>query len=254
MYRLLNDLLQPYTFVLLTMAASLVLVVLNRQRRKAWYIFTAAFVAMWLLSLPATSHLAFLSLESQTQPCGQLPEGIDTIVVLAGGILPRTPNQLRPGLADDSIYRCLMAAYLCRTGDHPWIILSGGVVDPDGDAPAAAELMREFTVQLGLDATRLVVEDRSTSTYENARSCKSLLDERGLQNIVLVTDASHMPRAAACFRKAGLQVTEAPAHFVTEPFEWRLAMFLPSAAAARGNERVFHEWLGMIWYWLHGRI
>jgi uncharacterized SAM-binding protein YcdF (DUF218 family) len=80
------------------------------------------------------------------------------------------------------------------------------------------------------------------------------LDDRRLSRIVLVTEACHMIRASACFTKTGLAVTPAPCQFVTGGFQAGVSTFLPSSGAARGTEKVVYEWLGLAWYWLHGRI
>jgi uncharacterized SAM-binding protein YcdF (DUF218 family) len=114
--------------------------------------------------------------------------------------------------------------------------------------------MSDFLAEVGVAPDDMVLEGRSTTTYENAVESERVLHQLGRRRVVLVTDALHMPRAAACFRRVGLEVTEAPCHFITGKFEWRLGKFLPSAGAARAEERVLHQWLGIVWYWLKGRI
>jgi uncharacterized SAM-binding protein YcdF (DUF218 family) len=52
-----------------------------------------------------------------------------------------------------------------------------------------------------------VIDSTARNTYENATATRRLLQDG---SILLVSSASHLPRAAALFRKQGFQVTPAP--------------------------------------------
>ncbi|HVA49535.1 MAG TPA: YdcF family protein [Pirellulales bacterium] len=253
MYRLLNELLRPYTLLLIVVAFSAVWAWRRRASRWAPRVLLAAVAGLLLPSIPAVSDLGFASLEAQTVPLTVLPADTAAMVVLSGGILPPTAKQPRALPGEDTLYRCLSAAELYR-GKPCLVVVSGGTVAPEDGAPPVAEVMREFLVRLGVNSDDLLVEDRSTTTYENAVESRRVLERLGRRRIVLVTDALHMPRAAACFRHVGLEVTEAPCRFITGKSDWSPGRFLPSSGAARGSERVMHEWLGVVWYWLQGRM
>ena len=62
--------------------------------------------------------------------------------------------------------------------------------------PPLGQMMKDLLVELGVPPEQIIVEDRSTSTYENAVECRQLLVERQMTRIVLVTDALHMRRAS----------------------------------------------------------
>lgn len=254
MYLLLNELLRPYTVLLLAAAFFAVWGWRRRTSRWAMRLLLADLAVLLLLSLRAVSHLGLATLECQTAP---LPAGAaddcQAIVVLSGALLPPHRNQPHALPAEDTLYRCLKAAEVYRQRPLAMIV-SGGRVDSADDAPPLAAVMRDLLLELGVASADLAMEDRSTTTYENAVYCQRLCAQRGERRIVLVTDASHMPRAAACFRSVGLQVTEAPCHFITGRRDDRVSSFLPSAGAARESDRVVHEWLGLVWYWFKGRI
>ncbi|HJT32203.1 MAG TPA: YdcF family protein [Pirellulales bacterium] len=255
MYRVINEVLQPYT--LLVLAASAALVWLWRKqgdnrRRLLWLI--VPFGLLVIMSVPAVSDLAIGSLEWQFTPLTRLPDGTEALVVLSGALHPVDAFHPQPQLAADTLYRCQHAAELYRKGGPCLVIVTGGVVEPENDAPPLAALMRDYLIELGVSPDDLLAEDRSTSTYENAVECHKILQRRKIERITLVTNANHMLRAAACFRRLGLEVTPAPCEFLSTEFEWRPRTFLPSPGAARGIQEVWHEWLGIAWYWLHGRI
>jgi uncharacterized SAM-binding protein YcdF (DUF218 family) len=117
-----------------------------------------------------------------------------------------------------------------------------------------AGVMKEHLEQEGLPAERVWAERRSLDTHENAVHSAEVLRARGVRRIVLVTHASHMLRAERCFRAQGLEVAPAPCEFHRPPGELRLADLLPGHAALAANEAVFHEWLGLAWYWARGWI
>ena len=89
---------------------------------------------------------------------------------------------------------------------------------------------------------------------ENAVHAAAILRERGIGKVVLVTDASHMMRGAACFRKQGIEVVAAPCERITKDRPHGPDYYLPHAAAAKDTEQALREWIGMGWYWLRGRI
>ena len=114
--------------------------------------------------------------------------------------------------------------------------------------------MKEFLAAEGVPPENIIEEGRSATTYENARFAAELLRERGLLEIALVTDGWHMPRAAASFRARGLKVIPAPCTLRSASFDGPLSGWLPSHHALVQNERVLHEWLGLAWYLLSGRL
>ncbi len=84
--------------------------------------------------------------------------------------------------------------------------------------------------------------------------CAKLLKDRGIGRVVLVADAVDMFRAAACLRKQGMEVVPAPCHYRAVRFRLSVPAFLPLPGAAANVQRVWHEWLGVAWYWGRGWI
>jgi uncharacterized SAM-binding protein YcdF (DUF218 family) len=133
-------------------------------------------------------------------------------------------------------------------------VVTGGHVDPRTAGPTDGTLMRDCLLSQGVDRSDLIVENTARSTYENAIESRKLLERWHIRAVILVTDASHMLRAVRCFRKQGIGVTPSPCHHLATEFVWSIAAFLPSAGAASVSVEVAHEWVGLVWYWLRGRI
>jgi uncharacterized SAM-binding protein YcdF (DUF218 family) len=87
-------------------------------------------------------------------------------------------------------------------GAAPLLVLSGGGM---GSVPEA-KIMRRAALARGVPEAALLIEPRSRNTFENASETARLLSGRGLHAVLLVSDWTHLPRAAILFRLAGLHV------------------------------------------------
>jgi uncharacterized SAM-binding protein YcdF (DUF218 family) len=255
LYELSVYLLQPYTLALgLLWLFTLRLGICRREARGRFLAIVSALTLLTVISLPAVGYLAIGSLEWRYPHASERPPDAQAIVVLGGATRLMDASGERVILAGDSMVRCLHTAELYRSGGHCPIVLTGGKVEPDLPGPTVARAMHDFLLTQGVAAADMLVEESSTSTYENACQCEPILRQQGLQKIVLVTDALHMYRAARCFQAIGIEVAAAPCNDRAAYFEWSAASFAPGVGGLDSLTGAAHEWLGIAWYWLHGRI
>ena len=156
----------------------------------------------------------------------------------------------------DSSDRLLTALRLYHAGKAPLVVLSGGNNPlsfekiPD---QSEAEIMRRLLVEWGIRDAAIEVESGSINIRENAVFSHRLLAGRGIDHIILVTSAIHMPRAATAYRKVGFDVVAAPADFQTG---WSAASaifrWMPQSDAFVNSSKAIHEWLGLWVYRLRG--
>ena len=249
------DLIQPFTACyLMTMAALARLWYLGLGGRRRLLPITLAFAALTVVCLPASGYLALGSLEWGWPTAPRSPVGDEVIVVLAGGFTPPNGVRTRPELDQTTLYRCLHAVELYRLGGRRPVVVSGGKVAPDDDGPPCARAMRDFLVLSGVAGADVIEEGDSTTTFENASRCARLLGDRRMGRVVLVTSATHMRRAWLAFRKQGIEAYPSPCQFRATEFDWSFRDFLPGPNAARAFHQAFHEWLGLAWYRLRGKI
>jgi uncharacterized SAM-binding protein YcdF (DUF218 family) len=255
LYQFLTNLLRPYTFLLVLLGLALGnLWRSHRDRRRALALAMVPFVALVLISLPAVGYVALGTLEWRYPPLRTRPTHAGAIVVLAAGALHPDAVRFRDELSRNSLVRCVHAAEVYHQGPPLPVLVTGGIVDPRSVGRPDGDLMRDFLVEHGVERTDLIVENGSRSTYENALESRKLLERRGVREVILVTDASHMHRAVCCFRKQGFRVTASACHHLATQFPWSLAAWLPEPASASACVNAAHEWLGLAWYWLRGRI
>lgn len=252
----LFQLCQQPTF-LLNVAVAAGIAALWRKRVASRAQLLCVTIPFLLLNLACT-RAAVVALQStltgSLQSLDSLPSDAQAVVVLAGYAHSTTDGYPRPELGDDTLCRCEVAAHLCRSSRQIPILTTGGPVDGDASQPAIASLMRDYFVRCGFDGDGIIVEPTSRSTYENAVETCRLLKERNIDRIVLVTDAAHMRRAVACFRKQGMHVTPAPARYHEVRWKFTVGDFLPNPRVAEDFEFIFHEWLGIAYYHLRDRI
>lgn len=259
MYRFLVSFTNPYAALHVILAAAFALLWFRRRDQRRWLLLV---VVPWLLlvvvSLPIVAYVLLGTLEWDYPPRTDWPADARAIVVLSAGSVP--PDSVRPRamLTSDSLYRCMHAADVYRhykpSGAVP-VIASGGKVEAEIPGPGLSELMRDFLLDLGVDAKDIVIENRSRTTHENAVETARLLRERGIGEVILVTDAVHMRRAGLCFREAGIDVVpSACCHGATDLVAPYYRYVIPNVGTVIDCDRVVHEWLGVAWYRLRGYI
>lgn len=94
-------------------------------------------------------------------------------------------------------------------------------------------------------------EERALNTRDNADYSREILEAEGIDNILLVTHADHMPRAKTEFERVGFKVLPAPTK-IRAVSSFSFFDFLPSAGALSSTARSLHEWLGRAWYAISG--
>jgi uncharacterized SAM-binding protein YcdF (DUF218 family) len=141
---------------------------------------------------------------------------------------------------------------LFHKGAAPKLVLAGGLGHPFGPAPPEAATMREFAIELGIPPSAILTEGRSRITSESAVEVRRMLPNT--RRIVLVTDAYHLPRSMALFRKQGFDVAPYPCNYLISAGNWSLVDFLPSGNSFRRISTAIHEYVGIAAYKAMGSL
>lgn len=198
-----------------------------------FYLLTTSFVSDGLVR----------SLESQYTT---LPEvSGDVIILLGGGALMDTPDIDGNGsLSGSAANRLLTAARLQKKLNIP-IIASGGKVFEDTGTEAV--IAKRILLGLGIPENKILIEDKSLNTTQNALFTKKIAEEGHFVKPILVTSAFHMPRAVKNFRKAGLEVTAFPADYkANRKSVVTVFKFLPKSGAFDDTCTALWEYAGML--------
>jgi len=246
----------PLGFALLIL---LVAVVIRRGRR---VVILAAMVILWLASSRYVAYALVHELESRHPP---LAEGsiADAIVVLGGGT--RGDDPPRPmAEVNEAGDRILYGAKLFRDGAAAVVLVTGGSIEwltPQGVGPEANAMVSLLTF-LGVPGDAVWLESESRNTYENALFSKRMLAEAGMDEVLLVTSAMHMPRSMMLFQAQGLRVRAAPTDYLVSDAEWRhlwrggptatLVNLMPNVEYLTYTTRALKEYIGIFIYDLRG--
>ncbi len=238
----------------------LALILRSRERLRNTLIIGAV-ILLWLAGNRWVALSLARSLEWQYLPQTNLPQA-DAIVLLGGSTEPALyPRpQVEVNSAAD---RVLYAATLYHEGKAPAILLSGGSIDWQPESTGSpAEQMDELMDMLGVPADALWLDTKSLNTYENAVYSAEILREKGINRVLLVTSAMHMPRSVALFKKQGLEVIPAPADYTVTQEGWNnlfsdspetnIISFFPNASSLSLTTNVLKEYIGMLIYRLRG--
>lgn len=261
MFLLLSKLLPLFVYPLGLACVLLIVTLVMMARRSRW---AAVPVVLALLILAAAGNgsvntALLTSLEWRYVPQGELPTA-DAIVVLGGGLVPHDPPRPDVEVAEGGD-RTLYAAKLYAQGKAPLVLVTGGRVSWDGTQVPESRDMAVLLRRLGVPNSAIVQEAESLNTYQNATLSKPLLERRQAHKILLVTSATHMPRARAVFAKQGFEVVPAPADFhVTElradvrqkTLFGRLLHFIPDTGNFWTTTMAIKEYVGIFIYWLRG--
>jgi uncharacterized SAM-binding protein YcdF (DUF218 family) len=127
-----------------------------------------------------------------------------------------------------------------------WVISTGGIPQP-----TCASLMKSRLIECGVPAERVLLEDRSRTTRDEAVFVAGILEPLGARQVVIVTSDVHMPRSLAAFRAVGLRPVPAGAPDPAESLP-ASARLLPSTHGLRFSADLVHELIGIVVYRLRG--
>ena len=188
---------------------------------------------------------------------GAGPEGIAGIIMLGGAGDSRVAG--RPDVAplNEAAERVTEGLVLARRFPKARVVFSGGSGALLTREPPEARAAGRLLVALGIEPGRLMLEDKSRDTHENAVFTRRMIEPKPGERWLLVTSAWHMPRAIGCFRQAGFPVEAWPVDYRT-PRRMRLLPLNASIPASipEGLRRIdlaVREYAGLVMYYLTGR-
>ncbi|MBD2450370.1 YdcF family protein [Nostoc sp. FACHB-152] len=230
MFLYLSKLLPLFFYPLGLASVSLVvaLVTLRKRPRTATVAIAFSLALLLLCSNAWVAKSLVRSLEWQNIPSGELPNA-EAIVVLGGAtksaFFPRPSVDL-----SETGDRVIYAAQLYRQKKAPVIILSGGRIDWRGSGASESADMASILTSIGIPSPAIVEEPDSLNTYQNAVNVKKILQSKGIQRVLLVTSAMHMPRSLKIFQRQGIDVIPAPTDFLVTQSDFQELVSTPKGA------------------------
>jgi uncharacterized SAM-binding protein YcdF (DUF218 family) len=223
----------------------------KRTTRAGRRLATAAMALILAFGLLPLGRLLMVPLEERFPPWDASHGAPDGIVVLGGVIEPEVADRPDSGL-NEAAERITAVAGLAHRYPAAKILFSGGDIllrPGSSEAQAAGALLESF----GIPASRLILEDQSRTTAENATFSRQFAIPKPSERWLLVTSAWHMPRAVGAFRKVGFPVEAYPVDYRTPGVAGLWIPFGSVSTGLRRTDTAMREWLGLVTYWLTGR-
>lgn len=252
--KLLGDILMPFPMALGILFVGIILLWSARRKNTAIFLVTLSGLMLGLAGMEGPSDYVVRSLEKKYSPLVN-PSAFNEvkwIVVLSAG---QTDDKRVPALdrlGDDSVIRLVYGIRLYRMLPGTKLLLSGGGAGPGINA--IADNMKTVALELGVPGEDIAVDRSSFDTADQAFLIGRLLKE---ERFILVTSATHMPRAVELFKKQGLDPIPAPTRFTALEDEAGFDAhkgWIPDAENLVAMDAALHEYLGIAWSWLRGQI
>jgi uncharacterized SAM-binding protein YcdF (DUF218 family) len=244
--KIISTFLMPLPIGILLFLAALIFL-LKKQTGKSRTFLIAGLVWLSVLSYDPVANLLLYQIESSYPALHHAPPKTRYIYVLGCGHSSDETLPITSQLDKEAVIRLNEGIRLYRQlNGKAKLILSGysGLSDPTPHA-----LMQErLATALGVNAKDIILKPEPKDTEEEAVAAKQIARN---QPLVLVTSASHMPRAMHWFNKAGLHPIPAPtAHQASIKHPNYFGIF--SVGALKKSTTVFHELLGSLWQNIKG--
>ncbi len=147
--------------------------------------------------------------------------------------------------------RVVAAAHAYQLLGADFVISSGGLLEANEHSWPSGLAMADALVSLGVPRDRIVVENESGTTRDEAVIVKRLLASRPVDHLVLVTSPVHMRRSVGVFLAEGITVIPAIAR-ETPPFDRWWAELIPTDKGLEESGMAAHELAGLAVYYLRG--
>ena len=223
---------------------------LHRWRGGRWLLVLGVGGLFACLVLPVESW-ALRPLEDRFAAPAGFPSRIDGVIVLGGAIDELTSRDHDTPVLNEAANRITSFAILARHYPDAKLVFTGGSGGLVQGVSSEAQFARTLLTDLGVAPGRVLFEDKSLTTHENAVLTRELVHPAPGEVWALVTSASHMPRSVGVFRAAGWDVLPWPAGPRARAGWFPLSRSLGAKLAAL--DAAAHEWAGLFGYWLTGK-
>lgn len=218
----------------------LVCLVFYRQGRKLLMLGCLLLLAA---SSPVVSNIVVNTLEKQYSVLAEAPRDTTAILVLAAGHFPvdrRPPNSV---LSTMSLSRLMEAVRLWKSQPDALLLTTAG---PVLIGQSHAEAMAAMAMAQGVPESKIRLLPAARDTEDEITLAVALLKELEVSErsrLLVVSSATHLPRAAKILEPLGLEHVLAPTDFIAMSGDW----YRFSARHLFNTERAVHEYFGMLW-------
>jgi uncharacterized SAM-binding protein YcdF (DUF218 family) len=229
--------IEPFGMVLTLFVIGLFFLFTKKYKPSQLFL-SLTFTVMILYSYPPFANYLVENLENK-YPKYDYTKSINYIHVLGSGHNVDPEQPLSSQIGGAGVKRDLEGIIIHRQSDNSKIIFTGYGVST---STATAVMNAKLAKALGVKEENLIINGLPKNTREEAMFTKSLI---GDEPFILVTSATHMPRAMMLFESLGLNPIPAPTNFYkTESNSFFVA---PEVESFNKSRIAMHEYIGILW-------
>jgi uncharacterized SAM-binding protein YcdF (DUF218 family) len=175
---------------------------------------------------------------------------VNGIFMLTGAERLELSTTHRQPVLSEAAERLTLAVMLHHKFPDVPLVAVGGVAEPS--TLRDTDVAYSVFVRSGVPRNRIFLINGTTDTCSNALAARRFA--RSGNGWLLVTSAAHMPRAMACFKASGMTPIPYPVDFRGRKNIWQ-PLFMPGGTSnLSAFDLASHEWAGLLYYRLTGRI
>ncbi len=223
------------------------------RRRFGRPLAIAAAAGLALITFTPLSSALLRPLENRFPVPSQDMQPPKGIIVLGGAVNEQITHDRDQVSLNEAAGRMTEAAALARRYPQALLVFTGGTNAMFRKSAREAQVARRLWSELGVPESRMVFEDQSRNTFENALFTQRLVHPQKDERWLLITSAYHMPRAMGIFRALGMDPVAYPVDYRTygTTEDWRPPG--DASLAIRNFETALREWFGLAAYRITGK-
>jgi uncharacterized SAM-binding protein YcdF (DUF218 family) len=240
--KIISIAIMPINIVLILLIFSLLY--FRKNPNKSLKYLISAFLFLFVFSMPIVSNTLMVSIENNYEAFTRSSKPIDYIIILGNSHSSNDDLPVTSQLKIPSLQRLVEALRVYQIHPEARIITSGYADDPVSNA----EKMKQSLVLLGVPERKIITENFPKNIEEEAL----LISPRIIgANVVLITNANHMPRSMKYFQRQGVFPIAAPTgYWVKNQYSesnWR--DFVPNSTKLEQTTVFWYEGLGRLVQW-----
>jgi len=203
------------------------------------FFIISSIIIIYLPSISPIQRVLFKLIHVSSYPISKL-DNIDAIVVLGG-----EPSRSISGLR------------LYKQNIAPLIVMSGGSGNILEENQKESDRMTDFLIEFGVDKDKILSENKSRNTRENAFFSKKIMDNYQIEKIALVTSNIHMKRSIKVFEKLNYKVFPYNSQIFRIPRNinrFDPFVFFPNVENLFISSQIIYEYFALMLYKINGWI
>lgn len=222
------------------------------RRKKNFHFLWAAIFLLVLFSNPYIFRKATIAYQTKPSHFTSKPSEPFTAILLTGFVKFDSTGQGFFGRASD---RYIQTVQLYQQHIIHKIIISGGSGNLWQKEPPEALFLQNELKKIGVPDSCMAIDTLSRNTFENGQFTKQLIDSIGWKGpYLLITSASHMPRAKKVMDHFSIPTTVYPCSYAEIPQKntWENTLY-PDFSKIKEWEYLIKELVGTWVYQLTGK-